>query len=78
MSGIRGKDTEAGLVIRSALHRAGFRFRRCQKDLPGRPDLVFPRHDAVLFAHGCFWHGQACHLFPRPKNKARLTGWAAS
>ncbi len=49
MSGIRGKDTKPELAIRSALHRAGFRFRLHRKDLPGRPDLVFPRHDAVLF-----------------------------
>lgn len=69
MSGIRGKDTKPELAIRSALHRAGFRFRLHRKDLPGRPDLVFPRHDAVLFVHGCFWHGHDCHLFRWPKSR---------
>lgn len=69
MSGIRGKDTKPELAIRSALHQAGFRFRLHRKDLPGRPDLVFPRHDAVLFVHGCFWHGHECHLFRWPKSR---------
>ncbi len=69
MSGIRGKDTKPELAIRSGLHRAGFRFRLHRKDLPGRPDLVFPRHDAVLFVHGCFWHGHDCHLFRWPKSR---------
>ncbi len=69
MSGIRGKDTKPELAIRSALHRAGFRFRLHRKDLPGRPDLVFPRHNAVLFVHGCFWHGHECHLFRWPKTR---------
>ena len=69
MSGIRGKDTKPELAIRSALHRAGFRFRLHRKDLPGSPDLVFPRYDAVLFVHGCFWHGHGCHLFRWPKSR---------
>lgn len=69
MSGIRGKNTKPELAIRSALHRAGFRFRLHRKDLPGRPDLVFPRYNAVLFVHGCFWHGHECHLFRWPKSR---------
>lgn len=69
MSGIRGKDTKPELAIRSGLHKAGFRFRLHRKDLPGRPDLVFPRHDAVLFVHGCFWHGHDCHLFRWPQSR---------
>jgi len=69
MSGIRGKNTKPELVIRSALHRAGFRFRLHRKDLPGRPDLVFPRYRAVLFVHGCFWHRHDCHLFRWPSTR---------
>lgn len=69
MSGIRGKDTIPELLIRSALHREGFRFRLHRKDLPGRPDLVFPRLDAVLFVHGCFWHGHGCSMFKWPSTR---------
>lgn len=69
MSGIRGKDTKPELAVRSALHRAGFRFRLHRKDLPGRPDLIFPCYHAVLFVHGCFWHGHDCHLFRWPKSR---------
>ena len=69
MAGIRGKNTRPELAIRSALHRRGFRFRLHCKDLPGRPDLVFPGRNAVLFVHGCFWHGHDCHLFRWPKSR---------
>ena len=56
MSGIRGKHTKPELVVRRFLHRAGFRFRLHDGRLPGRPDLVLPRHRAVVNVHGCFWH----------------------
>jgi DNA mismatch endonuclease, patch repair protein len=56
MSSIRGRDTRPELLVRSYLHRAGLRFRLHARDLPGRPDLVFPRHRAAVFVHGCFWH----------------------
>lgn len=69
MAGIRGKNTRPELAIRSALHRRGFRFRLHRKDLPGSPDLVFPGRNAVLFVHGCFWHGHDCHLFRWPKSR---------
>ena len=69
MSGIRGKNTKPELLIRSELHKAGFRFRLHRKDLPGCPDLVFPRHRAVLFVHGCFWHRHDCHLFKWPSTR---------
>lgn len=69
MSGIRGKNTKPELVLRSALHRQGFRFRLHRKDLPGRPDMTFPRYGAVLFVHGCFWHGHDCHLFKWPSSR---------
>lgn len=56
MSRIRSEDTKPEWVLRCALHRLGFRFRLRDKRLPGRPDLVFPKHGAVVFVHGCFWH----------------------
>ena len=72
MAGIRGSNTKPELVIRSALHRQGYRFRLHRKDLPGKPDLVFPQHRAVLLVHGCFWHGHGCHLFKWPKTREQF------
>lgn len=69
MSGIRGKDTKPELLIRKALHKRGFRYRLHCKDLPGKPDLCFPKHRAVIFVHGCFWHGHDCHLFKWPSTR---------
>lgn len=57
MSRIRARDTKPELIVRRRLHAAGLRFRLHRRDLPGRPDLVFPRHRIALFVHGCFWHG---------------------
>ena len=69
MAGIRGSNTKPELTIRSALHRQGYRYRLHRKDLPGKPDLVFPRHRAIILVHGCFWHGHCCHLFKWPKTR---------
>lgn len=66
MSGIRGRDTKPELMLRRGLHGLGFRFRLQARELPGRPDIAFPRHGAALFAHGCFWHGHDCPLFRVP------------
>ena len=60
MARIRGKDTSPELAVRSMVHRLGFRFRLHQADLPGKPDLVFPRLGRVIFVNGCFWHGHRC------------------
>ena len=56
MKRIRGKDTSPERAVRSALHKAGFRFRLHSKALPGTPDIVLPSRRAVVFVHGCFWH----------------------
>ena len=56
MSGIRGKNTIPELALRRALHARGFRFRLHSDKVTGRPDLVLPKHGAVVFVHGCFWH----------------------
>ncbi len=69
MSRIRSRDTKPELLLRRALHARGLRFRLHRKDLPGCPDLVFPRFRAVVFVHGCFWHGHACHLFKVPETR---------
>lgn len=86
MSRVRGKDTQPELLIRRALHASGLRYRLHGAKLPGRPDLVFPRRRAVVFVHGCFWHGHHCPLFRLPatrkefwsekieKNRARDAG----
>lgn len=56
MSGIRGKDTLPEMQVRRFLHRQGLRYRLHDRSLPGAPDIVFPRHGAVVFIHGCYWH----------------------
>jgi len=69
MSGIRGGNTKPELHVRRMLHRQGFRFRLHVSDLPGKPDIVLPRYCAVIFVHGCFWHGHDCYLFRMPSTR---------
>jgi DNA mismatch endonuclease (patch repair protein) len=69
MGRIRGKDTKPELAVRRLAHRLGFRFRLHRRDLPGRPDLVFPGPRKVVFVHGCFWHRHpGCRLAYEPKS----------
>ncbi|MBU9706000.1 very short patch repair endonuclease [Paenibacillus sp. AK121] len=68
MAGIKGKDTKPEMILRKGLHGLGFRYRLHDRNLPGKPDMVFPRYKAVIFAHGCFWHGHSCHLFKWPSS----------
>ncbi|MGE7470053.1 very short patch repair endonuclease [Bosea sp. NPDC003192] len=75
MSGIRGKNTKPEMIIRRGLHALGFRFRLHEKKLPGKPDLVFPGRKAVIFIHGCFWHGHDCNLFKWPSSRVEF--WQA-
>ena len=71
MSRIGPRDTAPEMAIRKPLHRAGYRFRLHRKDLPGRPDLTLPKHRAVIFIHGCFWHGhEGCRNFRIPKTNS--------
>ena len=72
MAGIRGADTKPELLLRRGLHALGFRFRLHDRNLPGKPDIVFPRYKAVIFANGCFWHGHDCHLFKWPSTRAEF------
>lgn len=69
MSGIRGVNTQPELIVRSGLHRAGFRFRLHDRCLPGKPDMVLPKYRAVILVHGCFWHMHDCHLFKWPTTR---------
>lgn len=69
MSRIKGKDTKPEVLVRSMLHRAGYRFRKNVKDLPGKPDIVLPRYKTVIFVHGCFWHRhKGCKEATTPKS----------
>jgi DNA mismatch endonuclease (patch repair protein) len=69
MSGIKSRDTKPEWIIRRGLHQRGFRYSLHVRQLPGRPDLVFAKHHAVVFIHGCFWHGHDCPLFRWPKTR---------
>jgi DNA mismatch endonuclease (patch repair protein) len=70
MRKITSKDTSPELVVRSLAHQLGFRFRLHRRDLPGTPDLVFPRLGKAIFVHGCFWHlHPGCRLSRIPKTR---------
>ncbi len=56
MARIRSRDTTPEMAVRKLLHRLGYRFRLHRRDLPGKPDIVFPSRKKVVFVHGCFWH----------------------
>ena len=76
MQAVKSHDTKPELAVRSLLHSLGYRFRLHRKDLPGCPDLVFPARRAIVFVHGCFWHGHDCARGARlPKSNAAY--WAA-
>lgn len=70
MSRIRSKDTKPEKIVRSLLHRMGYRFRLHVKDLPGTPDIVLPKYKTVIFVHGCFWHRHPkCKYAYTPKSR---------
>ena len=71
MSRIRSKGMNPEMKVRSMVHALGYRFRLHRRDLPGSPDLVLPRHEAIIFVHGCFWHWHAdpaCPIAGLPKS----------
>lgn len=70
MAAIKQKDTGPEMRVRRSLHKAGFRYRLHVADLPGKPDLVFPKYKAVIFINGCFWHQHQCDMFHWPKSRA--------
>ncbi|MEO0910814.1 MAG: very short patch repair endonuclease, partial [Pseudomonadota bacterium] len=68
MSRIRGKNTKPEIVLRSLMHRAGFRYRLHDKKLPGKPDIVLAKHKTAIFVNGCYWHRhQGCPKATTPK-----------
>jgi len=74
MSMIKGKNTKPEILVRKFLFSKGFRYRLHQKNLPGKPDLVFQRYKTIVFIHGCFWHGhEGCKYFVPPKT--RVSWW---
>ena len=82
MSRIRGRDTKPEMLIRRGLHARGLRYRLHDRNLPGRPDLIFPTYHAAVFVHGCFWHAHGCALSKLPTTrqdfwKQKLEGNAA-
>ena len=75
MAAVKQKDTRPEIKVRSVLHKHGLRYRLHDKKLPGKPDLVFPKYQTVLFIHGCFWHGhpdEQCKLARIPKSNVKF------
>ncbi|NQU38916.1 MAG: DNA mismatch endonuclease Vsr [Lentisphaerae bacterium] len=73
MSRIHGENTKPEILVRSLLHRMGYRFRLHRRDLPGKPDIVLPRYKAVVFVHGCFWHRhKGCKYAYMPKSRVNF------
>jgi DNA mismatch endonuclease (patch repair protein) len=75
MAGIRARGTQPETGLRKALFARGLRYRLNVAGLPGKPDLVFPGRNAVVFVHGCFWHGHDCPLFRWPATRPEF--WRA-
>jgi len=76
MAQIRGRDTKPEITLRKWLSRNGYRYRLNSRDLPGKPDIVFPRLHKVIFVHGCFWHMHRCRYGKVvPKTNAKF--WQA-
>ena len=75
MAGIRGKDTKPELELRRALHSLGLRYRLHVSGLPGRPDIVLPKHHAAIEVHGCFWHMHRCK-YGKPAPATNVSFWA--
>ena len=72
MSRIKAKDTKPEMLVRSFLHKNGFRYSLHNKKLPGKPDIVLKKYKTVIFVHGCFWHGHKnCKYFVVPKTRTK-------
>jgi DNA mismatch endonuclease, patch repair protein len=76
MRAVKGEDTTPEMIVRRMAHRMGYRFRLHRKDLPGKPDLAFPRLHKVVLVNGCFWHGHDCARVARAP-KANADYWRA-
>ena len=70
MSRVRSKDTKPEMLVRSLIHKMGYRYRLHARDLPGNPDIVLPSRGKIIFVHGCFWHRHGrCKNTRWPKSK---------
>jgi DNA mismatch endonuclease (patch repair protein) len=74
MQQVKQRDTGPEKLVRSLLHRLGYRFRLHRKDLPGTPDIVLPARHVAIFVHGCFWHGHGCSIGKAPKSRLEYWG----
>lgn len=72
MASISGKETKPEISVRRFLFREGFRFRKNVKTLAGKPDIVLPKYQTVVFVHGCFWHGHNCNKAKLPTTNAKF------
>ena len=73
MSRIRSKNTKPEIIVRSVLHRMGYRFRLHVKALPGKPDIVLRKYNTVIFVHGCYWHRhKGCKYTYNPKSRTEF------
>jgi len=73
MANIRGRDTKPEMLVRRMLHGAGYRYRLHDGQMPGRPDIVLPRHRVAILVHGCFWHRHSgCRLCTTPATRAEF------
>ncbi len=75
MQAVRNGDTKPEIAVRKLLHHLGYRFRLRRSDLPGKPDIVLPRHRLTVFVHGCFWHRHDCKRATIPKTRTEF--WEA-
>ena len=76
MRAVKSKDTKPEWIVRRMLHAAGYRYRLHVKDMPGKPDMVFPARRKAIFVHGCWWHGHDCARGARPP-KTNQAYWSA-
>lgn len=73
MSRIRSEDTKPEIAVRQVLHGMGYRFRLHNQNLPGKPDIILPKHKTVIFVHGCFWHRHlGCKYAYNPKSRVEF------
>lgn len=70
MRRVRATDTEPEMIVRRLVHGMGYRYRLHRRDLPGKPDMVFPSKGKIIFVHGCFWHRHGhCKLTRLPRSR---------
>lgn len=72
MASIRSRDTKPEVALRKALHARGYRYRTHVTNLPGKPDIVLKKYQAIIMVHGCFWHGHDCSLFRLPATRRKF------